>query len=431
MFPVTGFNPMAAALAIPAQQQGAVTPVNDAGDVIDVNSGRKKRLLAAALMNTPRQRIPTPLGGLAEGLQRGYGIALAQKADDADEAARQQMAQRLKQNEEFKDIPVDALSMEQMGKLMMQQYDPSLDLRRQAMQQEFDLSNRRIGLQQQGLELDRARLNKPDALPADIRTIQWLQSQPPEMQQQYNALFGKESNQSALEQKIDLLKQSGVDENTAIGIASGRFVTSRDPMTGAAMIVDKASGQPVGALTSQPSANALSPQTSVSAQAELPEAALESAEPTGLFKALPLATGVESEAVNIGSNVLGQVDEAFVSNPTVRARQQFNVFKKPLQRAMSVNPSRPLKFDLEQTEKLFSGAGIKAPGVVKEELGVLRESIEADLKTSQENAKDNALPTKFRQDEAARVKLLEQALRQLGSPGKKEAKGFEGFSIVE
>lgn len=50
---------------------------------------------------------------------------------------------------------------------------------------------------------------------------------------------------TALNQKIKLLEESGVDRETAIGIATGRLVASRDPITGVATVVDKAATQRV------------------------------------------------------------------------------------------------------------------------------------------------------------------------------------------
>lgn len=50
---------------------------------------------------------------------------------------------------------------------------------------------------------------------------------------------------SAAESQIDRLVSTGLDRGTAIGIVDGRYVTSRDPITGQGVILDKATGQPI------------------------------------------------------------------------------------------------------------------------------------------------------------------------------------------
>lgn len=54
---------------------------------------------------------------------------------------------------------------------------------------------------------------------------------------------------SALQEKVDLLISAGIPRERAIGIASGQLVTTRDPQTGEANILDKATGLVLGATT--------------------------------------------------------------------------------------------------------------------------------------------------------------------------------------
>lgn len=64
--------------------------------------------------------------------------------------------------------------------------------------------------------------------------------------------FTETPNMSAMQEKIALLEQSGVDRNTAIGIATGRFQVTTDPFTNTQRITDlggnsiQAPGQSVG-----------------------------------------------------------------------------------------------------------------------------------------------------------------------------------------
>ena len=53
---------------------------------------------------------------------------------------------------------------------------------------------------------------------------------------------------SATEQRIARLMSTGMPLETAIGIADGRLVTSRDPISGQVQVVDKATGRAVGQL---------------------------------------------------------------------------------------------------------------------------------------------------------------------------------------
>ena len=56
----------------------------------------------------------------------------------------------------------------------------------------------------------------------------------------------KERRDPDKEAKITRLMETGMDRNTAIGIADGRLVTSRDPINGNAQIIDKATGKIIG-----------------------------------------------------------------------------------------------------------------------------------------------------------------------------------------
>lgn len=91
-------------------------------------------------------------------------------------------------------------------------------------------------------------------------------------------------DRSALQEKVDLLMSSGVDEETAKGIATGRFVASRHPVTGAVVIADKAQRNP--------------------AAEPAPEAPIEQVEPPNVAQALG-PTGVAKTMINKVSDLFG------------------------------------------------------------------------------------------------------------------------------
>lgn len=106
----------------------------------------------------------------------------------------------------------------------------------------------------------------------------------------------------ALTQRIEALMSTGVDRQTAVGIATGRLVESRDPVTGEAAVVDKATGLPW-----RGASGAGAPPPSPEEQANIPDV-LKGAVP------LNLTTGVQG-AVYGAMNRIADAFGARVPSP--------------------------------------------------------------------------------------------------------------------
>ena len=106
-------------------------------------------------------------------------------------------------------------------------------------------------------------------------------------------LSAKPTKVSAAEDKIRRLMETGLDRTTAIAIADGRLVTSKDPITGQVQLVDKGTG------------NVIAPSVPQSVAAEAEDVA---AAPEGQFEGLD-----PSEALGLGGwtkNVINVVGDA-------------------------------------------------------------------------------------------------------------------------
>ena len=106
-------------------------------------------------------------------------------------------------------------------------------------------------------------------------------------------LSAKPTKVSEAENKIQRLMETGLDRTTAIAIADGRIVTSKDPITNQVQLVDKGTG------------NVIAPSVPQSVAAEAEDVA---ADPEGQFEGLD-----PSEALGLGGwtkNVINVVGDA-------------------------------------------------------------------------------------------------------------------------
>lgn len=71
--------------------------------------------------------------------------------------------------------------------------------------------------------------------------------------------FASPADQSAAEAKIQRLMETGLSRTEAVAIADNRYVVSRDPISGEAHILDKASGERIGGATQEQLAEYESP----------------------------------------------------------------------------------------------------------------------------------------------------------------------------
>jgi len=221
----------------------------------------------------------------------------------------------------------------------------------------------------------------------------------------------------ALDRKVDMLRQSGVDMDMAQGIASGRYATSRDPITGTAQIVDKATGQVVG--RPQPAGAGAGPP--VVPPAPPAPAVAPPPVPAGLYGKAGETTGAVSAAKDLSTSTLGQlpgaVGEFFSFPETVKDRQVLTAASGALVRALSVNSRYPVG----EMQRIRDEVGLN-PSVLESKTGAQAkmEGIHSYLTTLKKSelaaAQDPALPADRRQDALEKLQAIDSFLGIMGVP---------------
>tara|TARA_R110000772_G_scaffold181776_2_gene293092 strand:+ start:6604 stop:8298 length:1695 start_codon:yes stop_codon:yes gene_type:complete len=185
----------------------------------------------------------------------------------------------------------------------------------------------------------------------------------------YEAEMTKPPKTTAKEEQIARLKSTGVPEHIAIGIVDGRLVVSRDPVTGAATIVDKAE-----LLTQQ----AVPPATEEPVQPEGDGAGVfEGTNPKG-------ALGLSG----FGANVLNTVVDAFgAGQPADKIAKASSVLSALSTRTSlglaSEFPGRPSNLTRDKIEKLTIKPGelgmgpSKALDKAEDMVRAIKESLES------------------------------------------------------
>lgn len=153
---------------------------------------------------------------------------------------------------------------------------------------------------------------------------------------------------SATQEKIDLLTSTGVPRDRAIGIATGRFVTSRDPVSGHVSLMDKATGQVEPATREEV-------QVAADVQAEAaqpgepdirPQVQIEGADYTGATG----GTGLFANVVNTITDAIGAGLMFPESEKAATALKNLSIrTETTLQDAV---PGRPSNYLLERLSKL-------------------------------------------------------------------------------
>lgn len=163
----------------------------------------------------------------------------------------------------------------------------------------------------------------------------------------------KAGGTSATQEKVDLLVSTGVPRNRAVGIVSGRFVTSRHPVTGEVEIADKA-GNVVDRLPAN--VGLQQPVTDTSTSPEATEKPVPN-----ITEALGTA-GFAQSTVNTIADLFGS-DLPFPEAADAAARLD-NLNLKSIQLASSGIGGRPNVFFQEQVQgllpkpnEIFTGSG--------------------------------------------------------------------------
>ena len=218
----------------------------------------------------------------------------------------------------------------------------------------------------------------------------------------------KPATLSAAQEKIQRLTSTGMDEDTAIGIADGRMKVSINPMTGERVIIDMANQQIVPLQQ---------PQT----QQQSPTASTQPAPKNGnsLYEQAENATGFGATLGRAATDTLGQIPgatgEMFQSPEIVKAQQNFDLFKRNLIQSLSLNPRFPVA-EQQRIENLLPTGAFTAPETVKSNLIELDREFQRIEQEAAAGLNNASSTVEQRQADAATLRYIQQARERLGVP---------------
>jgi hypothetical protein len=235
------------------------------------------------------------------------------------------------------------------------------------------------------------------------------QAQAVEIRAGLQARAQPEQRDPAIVARIDQLMQSGVDENTARGIATNRLRITTNPITGERAIIDMATGQPYDY------------GGGAGAGAEVPPPPPQ-VPPESLYDQAGEATGVVPGLKALSTDTLGQLPDwagggLFQFPDTVEAQQTLTVATNDLIRSLSVNP----RFPVAEMERIMREIGI-APGMTTSETGMQSRMTALDkylrnrMEFERQAAADPNLPADQRQIAIASARNINQFLGLLQVP---------------
>lgn len=221
------------------------------------------------------------------------------------------------------------------------------------------------------------------------------------------------SASGSISQKAKALMAQGLDEKTALGIASGRYEISLDPMTGERVMVDVATQQIVPLRIAGQGGQ----QGNAGGQQQGAQARPAGAQGKTLYQMADDATGVYSGARTGLANTIGQIPGAIgeiAQAPVqVEAQQSFELFKRDLVRSLALNGKFPVA-EQQRIESLVPRGAMTSPESLKSSLRVLDQElarIEQDMAAS---VNDPTVPVKQRQEDMQTLRGVRQARERLG-----------------
>ena len=207
-------------------------------------------------------------------------------------------------------------------------------------------------------------------------------------------------------QQVARLMETGLDRNTAIAIADGRLVTSRDPITQQAVVLDKATGQPymgggIGAPPAIPEQGAGVPPAIADqwnpSQSQFPATA---AETFGLQGALASGINMLTDTAGLGP--------AF---PEVQQTQaDFNVMREAILNDIASTYGRqPPSWLLKEIRSLTPSAGnpLEGPGAAQSKLNALQRNLASELDATERSLTRDLSPVNRQELEARRAGIIQ------------------------
>ena len=206
---------------------------------------------------------------------------------------------------------------------------------------------------------------------------------------------------SAAEDQISRLMETGIDRETAIGIADGRITTTRDPITGEAQLIDKATGR---IITGPPK-----PSVSIPAGPQPTPVQQPSMPGDTDFSTATGASGFAQQSLNTLFDAVG-AELPYQNNET--ATQAMENLKTQTMVALAAGvPGRPSNFLLEQFQAMAAepNSFFQGPGRTREKLNQTRAFIGQAMALNQGLLSSNVSPT-TKSEAEANIATLQQLL---------------------
>ena len=219
-------------------------------------------------------------------------------------------------------------------------------------------------------------------------------------------LAAKPTKVSEAENKIQRLMETGLDRTTAIAIADGRIVTSKDPITNQVQLVDKGTGNVIAPSVPQ----------SVAAEAEAVAAATE-----GQFEGLDptVATGARGWANFYLNKVTDAIGAGQVAGEAGEVAEAMNVLKlETLALADTQFAGKPTNFIRERVEEFLTispsdiGTG---PDAARKKADKVIDMLQRTLSNAGAISKDSTAPAAARQSAKSSLQPVKDLLGQYQS----------------
>lgn len=212
----------------------------------------------------------------------------------------------------------------------------------------------------------------------------------------------------SISQKAQALRAQGFDEQTALGIASGRYNVSVNPVNGERVLIDVANQQIVPLK-----------QPDTGAQQTLQAGQSASSQGKTLYDMVEQGTGVGSSLKTGASNTLGQIPgplgDMLTFEPELEAQQAFRLFQRDLIRSLSLNPRFPVE-EQKRIAALVPSGPLTSPEALRVNLEQLDQELARVEQQAMAGMNDPSSPVDQRQADIATLRGVRAARARLGIP---------------
>ena len=215
---------------------------------------------------------------------------------------------------------------------------------------------------------------------------------------------------SSMSQKMKGLLAQGVDTQRALGIVTGRYGTSINPMTNERVRVDLATDEYIPL-------NERGASTETEAQAQQPALPRELTQRETLYDQAPYATGLGTTlrqgAANTIGQIPGEIGDAATHQKTLKAVQEFDLFKRDLIRSLSLNPRFPVA-EQQRIEQLVPRGAFVSEDSLKQALRSLDAELQSLEAQAQAGLQDRTATVEQRQRDKQSIRDIRATRERLG-----------------